>query len=566
MNQISLKDTYDPSHWKQTRVSPCETHHILGNQPLYGERFENVLKFHEPGYAPVKDESGSYHINILGKPLYTHRFLRTFGFYEGYAAVESDTGWFHILPDGNPAYEERYTWCGNFQDGLCPVRDQAGSYFHINDHGKRPYSQDYCYVGDFRDGIAVVCRGDGRSTHIDRQGKFIHSFWYVQLDVFHKGFARAKDEQGWFHIKKDGSPAYPIRFASIEPFYNGQAHGEDFEGNLLIIGKQGQTIRTLFKPQQNLVGKLSGDLVGFWKSETIKLAVELNVLDALPGSLDEIGDKLQVPCSNLERVLRALWETGLVEKCDGQWLRTEQGNLFVPHDQSFMAAASFMWPRVQEAWKGLKDKVITKEINHHPTFKEETRDEKSLELYRCALKGYAEEDFREVAKWPIWKEHTTLLGLGQTAITLLPNILKIHPLLKGILLNEDRPLYHIEFEGSIKPRLQQVFMQLAKPWNLNADAVLVPRFLHYFPDKEAGQILQAIHDCLPLDGKVYIFEMVLDPEQPGGGLLDLNMLAEAGGKLRTLPQWKELLRNTGFHIEGYQTLKPHLQFMTGRKS
>ena len=60
--------------------------------------------------------------------------------------------------------------------------------------------------------------------------------------------------------------------------------------------------------------------------------------------------------------------------------------------------------------------------------------------------------------------------------------------------------------------------------------------------------------------------MVLDPEQPRGGLLDLNMLAEAGGKLRTLYQWNELLINTGFHMDGCETLKPHLQFMIGRKS
>lgn len=565
MNKPLLKDTDTNASWKQTTVSPCETHHVIGHMPCYEKRFHNVLKFHDPGYAPVQDNMGSYHIDMAGNPIYSHRFLRTFGFYDGYAAVVSKAGWFHILSNGNAVYEERYAWCGNFQEGLCPVRDQAGNYFHITRNGERPYAQNYRYVGDFKDGIAVVCREDGKSSHINTQGNFIHSYWYLQLDVFHKGFARAKDEQGWFHIKRDGSAAYLSRFLHIEPFYNGQAHAEDFDGNLLVIDEAGQTVREIFKPQRNLIGNLSGDLVGFWKAETIRLAVELNLLDNLPGSLDELEAKTQIPPSNLERFLRALWEIGIVEKRDDFWVLTEKGNLLAPKNQSFMASAGLMWSQVQKEWPKLKEKLRVKEIRHHPTFKEEARDEQSLEIYRRALKGYAQEDFLEISTWPIWETHSTLLGLGQTAITLLADILKAHPFLKGIILNEDRPLYHVKVEESIKPRVQQVFKELDKPWDVKVDAILLPRFLHYFPDEEASQILSHAYKVLPEQGKLYLFEMILDPLYPRGGLLDLNMLAESGGGLRTLSQWKELFAQTGFFIENDQALKPHLHFIVGRK-
>ena len=572
MNKALIRNMQPYSLWKQTTVSGCETHHLMDEVPCYEKRFDNVLKFHEPGYAPVKDKIGSYHIDILGNPIYDQRFLRTFGFYEGYAVVETELGWFHILPNGNPAYEERYAWCGNFQEGLSPVRDQAGNYFHINRNGERLYGQNYRYVGDFKDEIAVVCRDNGTSSHIDTEGKFIHSHWYLQLDVFHKGFARAKDERGWFHIKKgrrstpDGLPAYHKRFSSIEPFYNGQAHVEDFEGNLLVIDEEGQTIREISKPQKNWIGNLSGDLVGFWKSETIKLAVELNLLDNLPGSLEEIEAKVMMPRQNLERFLRALWEIGIVEKQDEQWILTEKGNLLVPKNQSFMAFASLMWSEVQNKWPGLKKKLTANEIRHHPTFKEEEIDETSLEIYRCALKGYAQEDFFNISTWPIWEEHSTILGIGQTAITVLADILKAHPALKGTILNENRPIYHVKLEDSVEPRFQQVFSELDKPWDVKADAVLLPRFMHYFPDEEVRQILHRVYDVLPSHGKLYLFEMLLDPFRPAGGLLDLNMLVESGGGLRTLSQWKELLDEAGFIIENYQSIKPHLQLIVGRKS
>jgi hypothetical protein len=562
MNQASYKDA---DLWRQATISSCETHHIIGSKPCYGQRFEIVLKFHEPGYAPVKDSTGSYHIDIWGNPPYKQRFIKAFGFYEGYAAVETEAGCFHIVPQGDPAYEERYSWCGNFQEGLCSVRDRFGKYFHINTQGKRPYNQTYCYVGDFKDGIAVVCRKDGKSTHIDKQGNLIHSCWHKQLDVFHKGFARAKDEKGWFHVKKDGMPAYPNRFISLEPFYNGQAHGEDVEGNLLIIDEQGQTIKKIFSPQQNLVGNLSGDLVGFWKSETIRLAVKLGILDDLPGQLKEIGRKVDIPLPNLERLLRALWEIGIVHKKGGRWSLTRKGSLLAPCNRSFIAAAALMWPQVQEAWQRLKDKLLTPEIHHHPTFKEETIDENSLKIYRCALKGYAQEDFHKIATWPLWKEHSIILGLGQTAITVLPHILRAYSSLNAIILNEDRPLYHVPFEDEFQSRIQQIFANIYKPWDIKADAAILPRFLHYFPDEEACQILRNVHSALSQDGKIYLFEMVLDPKHPKGGLLDLNMLAESGGKLRTWYQWKGLFNRANFYVESCQTVKPHLQFIVGRK-
>ena len=84
--------------WQTFEVSPDETHHLVDGAPAYDARFLSVLKFHAPGLAPVLDASGAYHIDAEGRAAYSHRFIRTFGFYDGRAAVESKTGWYHILP------------------------------------------------------------------------------------------------------------------------------------------------------------------------------------------------------------------------------------------------------------------------------------------------------------------------------------------------------------------------------------------------------------------------------------------------------------------------------------
>ena len=553
------------SSLNEIAISPYETHHIFENRPLYSTRFQSVLKYHLPGLAPAKDLTGAFHITLEGNPAYQERFKQTFGFYCSYAAVETDTGWCHIAADGKPIYKDRYAWCGNYQENLCPVRDSQGNYFHIDLQGARIYPVNYRYAGDFKDGIAVVCHENGKSSHINTHGALIHSNWYHQLDVFHKGFARAKDEEGWFHLTKEGVPAYTHRFIDIEPFYNGQAHAQTRGGALVIINETGDVIREVSSSQNDFMSELSNDLVGFWKSETIKLAVDLGLLDGLPATTDEIAERCHIPSTNMQRVMRALGEVGLVERANEVWVLTNKGQLLTPTNKSFMAAASQMWSKVQNEWSYLKEKLLSTDVRHHPTFKEETTSQKELEIYRRALEGYAQRDFVEVSKWSSWSQHSSIVAFGQTGITLLHEIIKEHSSIYGILAHENRPLYHFDIAPLLQNRLTQVLIEYDKEWPIKAEAALMPRFLHYFPDKDVLSLLEKTNRILPNSGLLYLFEMVLDPHSASGGLLDLNMLAESGGGLRTFNQWETLLAKAGFSIKKSQSIKPYLYLIQGCK-
>ncbi|HBE25744.1 MAG TPA: methyltransferase [Ktedonobacter sp.] len=231
--------------WKDLIVAPDGTHHIIHGNPAYHARFDVVSKFHAPGLAPVKDSSGAYHINSNGRAAYQNRYIRTFGFYEGRAALQANKGWFHILADGRPLYSARYDWCGNFQEGRCTVRRLDGSYFHMRHDGQPAYPDHYRYAGDYRDGIAVVQHENGLHTHVNKEGDQLHQQWFLDLDVFHKGYARARDSSGWYHINLRGQPAYQQRFLNIEPFYNGQARVDGFNGALFIINEIGETVLRL---------------------------------------------------------------------------------------------------------------------------------------------------------------------------------------------------------------------------------------------------------------------------------------------------------------------------------
>ena len=114
-------------------------------------------------------------------------------------------------------------------------------YLHLDEEGEPAYPERHRYAGDFRDGVAVVQREDGGHTHVDRAGRLLHGRWFVDLDVFHKGLARARDEAGWTHVDREGRAVHPRRFAAVEPFYNGQARVERFAGGLEVIDEHGET-------------------------------------------------------------------------------------------------------------------------------------------------------------------------------------------------------------------------------------------------------------------------------------------------------------------------------------
>ena len=75
----------------------------------------------------------------------------------------------------------------------------------------------------------------GFFQHINSQGKVFYESAFMELGIYHKGYATARDEVGWFHIDLHGCPLYAERFALLEPFYNGAALATSFAGEKMVL-------------------------------------------------------------------------------------------------------------------------------------------------------------------------------------------------------------------------------------------------------------------------------------------------------------------------------------------
>lgn len=537
--------------WKELRVSSDETHHLLNcGLPAYDKKFDEVLKFHEPGLAPVRIGKKAWHIDRQGQPAYERRFVRAFGFYEGLAAVVSSDGWHHIKPNGDDAYLPRYTWAGNFQGNRCTVRQPDGLYLHIDSQGEPAYGERWHYAGDFRDGIAVVQAADGRSTHIDADGRCLHGRWFIDLDVFHKGFARARDDGGWMHVNATGEPIYRRRFAAVEPFYNGQARVERFDGALEVIDEGGWTVMELRAPRRSEFAALSEDMVGFWKTQTISAAVRLGIFEVLPCSEEQVAEHCGLQVDKARRLLCALSELSLVVHRENLWAATLRG-AFLKSDHRLTladAALEYAGP-LSRMWERLPDALRSDSEFFHPDiFEEVARDETRREGHHRMLRSYARHDYPSVARVLQLHGDERIIDVGGGLGTLARIVLDAYPSTQVIVLERPEVVEQGCRASQSRHGLQWHAGDFFACWELEADAVLLARILHDWDDEAAVRILKRAREALPVGGCAFIIEMLIPENGVSGALCDLHLLMVTGGRERSVVEFERLLAASGFEL------------------
>jgi SAM-dependent methyltransferase len=397
--------------------------------------------------------------------------------------------------------------------------------------------------------MAVVQREDGRSTHIDRNGRKVHGHWYLDLDLFHKGFARASDAGGWMHIDRSGRPIYNRRFTAVEPFYNGQARVERLDGGLEVIDETGHALVELRPALRSEFHALSADLVGLWRTETIAAAVQLGVFESLPAAESALAEACGLPQDKACRLLRALQELCLVEQCGGgTWGATGRGS-FLRKDHPLTladATAEYAGP-LRERWRKLPEALKAPGWRPRDVFAEVANDTRRAEPHHRMLRSYAHNDYRAVVPLLGLRGNERIVDAGGGTGALADLILQAHPGAKVTVLDRPEVVAQIR-TGNNEGRLAAQAADIFGSWGVTADVVILARVLHDWDDDLAGKILANARVSLDPGGRLLVVEMVLDDEHGAGGLCDLHLLCVTGGRERTVAEFEELLNLAGFEL------------------
>ncbi len=350
---------------------------------------------------------------------------------------------------------------------------------------------------------------------------------------------------------------YKARFHNVEPFYNGQARAEGFDGFLLVIGESGETLTELRKPLRSPLEELSADMVGVWRTQTIRAAVELGVFEALLTSAKKIEGRLQLARSAGTRLMRALAELDLVRPDSKDvYHPTGKGSLLqLSHPLSLADAASLWGGETYTAWGDAALSLRTGQSAFSKLYGCNLFDwlqekPERLRAAHRAFAAYARHDYQCLTDAMDFSAHGHILDAGGGTGELTFALLRAHPGLTATVTVMDRPevVSPAQTPDELKDRCRFVAGDIFGEWPVESEAVLLARVLHDWPNHDAARILWRSRAVMPKGSLLYVVEMTPDDETGAGGLLDLHLLVVTEGAERTEAQFRKLLAETGFEL------------------
>jgi len=297
-------------------------------------------------------------------------------------------------------------------------------------------------------------------------------------------------------------------------------------------------------------------LDAFRRSKTMFTAVELGVFEATPLTAASFSALARSDERATELLLDACVSLGLLAKNDGEYTNTPESETYLkrtsPHTLAGYAlySNSVLW----RLWDHLPDAV--REGSHRwpqafqmqgPIFSHFFKTDEAMRTFLTGLHGLgmmsspqaiAAHDLSGV-------QHFVDLGGGTGHLALA--FLDQYPNAKATVF--DLPQVIPLTKEITKNRVATVEGDFFHDPLPSADCYAVARILHDWPLPKIQNLLAKIHDALPVNGRLLICEMLINPEKTGptrSMMQSLNMLTCTDGQERTAAEYDQLCKAAGF--------------------
>ena len=302
-------------------------------------------------------------------------------------------------------------------------------------------------------------------------------------------------------------------------------------------------------------------IVGKWISKPIYVAAELGIADLLadgPKSIEALAEMTRSHAPTLYRVMRALAGIGIFCETGDKLFELTPMAACLKTDAMRSIALMFNSDWNNKAWIHFLDSVKTGEtafgkahgmpvsdwLENNPRAAQvfnEANAVKAAAFHRAIVDVY---DFAEIG---------TLIDVGGGIGTLMAEILISNPSMTGMVA--DIPSLVREAQKNIttrglEARCDAVVCDFFKGIPSGGDAYLLSHILHDWPDEQCARILDNCYQAMTSKTKLLVVEMIVPcaNEFSVAKLLDLEMLVITGGRERTEPEFRDLLKSSGFRL------------------
>jgi hypothetical protein len=305
-------------------------------------------------------------------------------------------------------------------------------------------------------------------------------------------------------------------------------------------------------------------ICGKWISQAIAVASELNVADLLahgPRAVEDLAAVVNCRPDMLNRLLRALASVGIFARDpDGRYRLTalaEKLRSDVPDSMrglAVMEGCRSAWDPYARLLETVRTGETAFRLFHGlPLFDFMRGNPEFAGVFGHAMRGLTKLTALPIVSAYDFTGIGTIADIGGGQGQFLSMVLRAHPIMTGILFDLEQvvsaaqPFLRAEGVAGRVTIVSGDFFERIPP---HADAYMLKHILHDWDDREAHAILRRIRDAISSHARLLIVEAVIaDDNTPGyGKLLDLEMMAVAGGRERTLEQYEQLTAGAGFRL------------------
>jgi hypothetical protein len=318
-------------------------------------------------------------------------------------------------------------------------------------------------------------------------------------------------------------------------------------------------------PDPAVVGRMLQLIYGRLAGQVAGLAAKLGIADRMAAgttTTDGLAAELNANSSSLRRFLRALASFGIVaESRPDQWRLTAGGELFRGDAPASVRDLARLFARREHAasWLALEHSVLTgtsafEHVHGMDGWSYFRENPEAGAAFNAGMSSIASSIHQAIAGAYDFSGIRLLVDVGGGHGRLMARILERFPTLHGIVY--DMP-HVVEGTGpylaasGLADRCEAVAGNFFEGVPRGGDAYILTAILHDWDDEACVKILGNCRRALAPGGRMLIGDFVLKPvnEPDIGTMVDLEMLvATHSGRERTEPEFRELLRRSGFRL------------------
>jgi 2,7-dihydroxy-5-methyl-1-naphthoate 7-O-methyltransferase len=300
-----------------------------------------------------------------------------------------------------------------------------------------------------------------------------------------------------------------------------------------------------------------GDLATPW---SIHVVVTLRIAQHIAAGrqqIDELARTAGADTDSLHRVLRHLVRQGVFEEPEaGTFALNDAARPLLDDGVVLGFDLDSFGGRMAHAWSTLLTAVRTGRPAYHDVFGRPFWDDLAAhpEIAECfdALMGPLGHGIPDpdVLLSDDWTNVRTVVDVGGGTGTLLAEVLRAHPGMRGILVDQPGTIARAEpllRDAGLIDRVRLAPQSFFDPLPSGADLYLLKSVLCDWPDREAGMILKRCAEAARPAGRV-VLDNEVSPDSDGGPAPELLMLVLVGGRARSLSEFRALAHRAGLEV------------------